>query len=84
MESLPSIPRWHCRQIMVDNYQTKSLIILYWRDGLEVVEHLFSNPVFANCMDIAPYHEFEVTSRGHKRVYGEFMSGDHAWNIQVS
>ncbi|KAI6105053.1 hypothetical protein EDD16DRAFT_1634110 [Pisolithus croceorrhizus] len=80
IESLPDVPRWRYQEIKVENYQTKSPIILYWRDGLEVVEHLFSNPVFAQCMDISPYKEFE----GQERVYGEFMSADDAWHIQVS
>ncbi|KAI5988373.1 hypothetical protein EDD15DRAFT_2172578, partial [Pisolithus albus] len=78
IESLPDVPRWRYQEIKVENYQMMSPIILYWRDGLEVVEHLFSNPVFAQCMDISPYKEFE----GQERVYGEFMSADDAWYIQ--
>ncbi|KAI6039085.1 hypothetical protein EDC04DRAFT_2568878 [Pisolithus marmoratus] len=78
IESLPDVPRWRYQEIKVDNYQTKSPIMLYWRDGLEVVEYLFSNPVFTQCMDISPYKEFE----GQERVYGEFMSADDAWRIQ--
>lgn len=57
--------------------------MLYWRDGLEVVEHLFSNPAFADCIDYTPYQEFEATGQGQECVYGEFMSADNAWNIQV-
>lgn len=57
--------------------------MLYWRDGLEVVKHLFSNPVFASHMDYDPYREFEETPHGQEPVYGEFMSANRAWEIQV-
>lgn len=57
--------------------------MLYWRDGLEVVEHLFGNPMFASSMDFGPYQEFEEGTTGQERIYGEFMRGDHAWDIQV-
>ncbi|KAL4072026.1 hypothetical protein J3A83DRAFT_4372007 [Scleroderma citrinum] len=84
IESLPDVPCWHYQEIKVEPYQTKTPIVLYWRDGLEVVEYLFSNPVFAHCMDISPYQEFEATDRGYEHVYGEFMSANHAWSIQDS
>lgn len=58
--------------------------MLYWRDGLEVVEHLFGDPAFASSMDFEPYQEFETgPSAAQERIYGEFMSGDRAWDIQV-
>ncbi|KIK12808.1 hypothetical protein PISMIDRAFT_120205 [Pisolithus microcarpus 441] len=84
IESLPEVPRWRFQEIKVGSYQTKELLILYWRDGLEVVEYLFGNPVFAHCMDMWPYREFEETASGVERVYGEFMSADRAWEIQDS
>ena len=64
-------------------YKTKEPLILYWRDGLEVVQHLFSNPAFASHLDISPYREYEEEPTGEERVYGEFMSADRAWEIQV-
>ncbi|KAI6022479.1 hypothetical protein BKA83DRAFT_4054337, partial [Pisolithus microcarpus] len=67
IESLPEVPRWRFQEIKVGSYQTKDPIILYWRDGLEVVEHLFRNPVFAHCMDMDPYQEFEETLNGMER-----------------
>ncbi|KAF8450931.1 hypothetical protein L210DRAFT_3385588, partial [Boletus edulis BED1] len=50
-------------------------------NGLNVVEHHFRNPVFALSMDFNPYQEFEKESTGQEQIYGEFMSGDHAWDI---
>ena len=58
--------------------------MLYWRDGLDVIKHLFSNPIFASCIDLSPYQEYKETPQGQQCVYGEFMSADCAWNIQVS
>jgi hypothetical protein len=55
-------------------------MFLYWRDGLEVVRYLFSNPIFKNCIQLTPYHAFDHLNR---RMWGEFMSGDVAWNEQV-
>ena len=77
------MPRWHFQEIKVGQYKTKEPLILYWQDGLEVVKHLISNPVFASHMDFNPYHEFEETSNGQEPIYGEFMSAGHAWEIQV-
>ncbi|KAG2144683.1 uncharacterized protein EDB93DRAFT_1046430, partial [Suillus bovinus] len=44
-------PRWYHQQIKVSSYKTNAPLMLYWRDGLEVIKHLFANPVFAPCMD---------------------------------
>lgn len=55
-------------------------MFLYWRNGLEVVKHLYSNPIFANSFQMTPYRAYDETGQ---RIYGEFMSGDVAWNKQV-
>jgi len=54
---------------------------LYWRDGLEVIEHLFSNPVFANCMEFDAYRLVEHET--NLQVFGEFMSVEYAWDYLV-
>jgi hypothetical protein len=81
IEGLPEVPQWYHQQIKVGSYKTKAPLWLYWRDGLDVVKHLFANPVFTPCMDFRPYQEYEDPDR--QRAYGEFMSADHAWEIQV-
>jgi hypothetical protein len=55
---------------------------LYWCDGLKVVKYLFANPVFATCMEMTPYKLLDKETG--LPVYGEFMSGDFAWEYQVS
>lgn len=57
-------------------------MVLYYRDGLEVIKFIYSNPIFANCMDYVPYRLTDP-QEGGQRVYGEFMSGDFAWDYQV-
>ena len=53
---------------------------LIWRDGLEVVKDLFSNPMFAKYMTYSP-HEVRC---GEEREYSEFFTGTRAFAIQVS
>ncbi|KAF8230855.1 hypothetical protein L208DRAFT_1058103, partial [Tricholoma matsutake] len=86
IEALPEVPWWKHQTITVNNahnvpYQTNSPLILYWHNGLEVAAHLFSNPVFAQCLELKPYRLYDTTD-AHLCVYGEYMSGDHAWDYQ--
>lgn len=55
IEQLPPVPEWHHQDLTIPGYQTKDPMTLFWRDGLEVVKHLFANPVFANCMEFDAY-----------------------------
>ncbi|KAG2040848.1 hypothetical protein BDR03DRAFT_932486 [Suillus americanus] len=55
MDALPVIPRWKCTPIHTDGYTTTHPMNLIWRDALEVVHHIFSNPIFANHMEYNPY-----------------------------
>jgi hypothetical protein len=80
MEALPAGPQWKSTEIKLDGYKTESPLTLYWRDGLQVIEHLFSNPIFAQSMEMTPYHTYE---EGDGRIYQEFMSADEAWRLQV-
>jgi len=81
IEALPDVPRWSHQTITISGYCAKDPITLYWRDGLEVIKSLFSNPIFAGCMEMDPYKLVERETQ--PRVYGEFMSGDFAWEYQV-
>ena len=49
-------------------------------DALEVTQEIFGNPVFAQHMEYDPYQIFE----GGEWEYGEWMSSDEAYHIQVS
>jgi Plavaka transposase len=60
-------------------YKTVHPIELIWRDALEVVKQLFSDPIFTNHMTYTPH----VVNVGNQREYGDYMSADMAWRIQV-
>ncbi|KAF7969079.1 hypothetical protein HWV62_28378 [Athelia sp. TMB] len=78
IENLPTVPSWHYTTITIPGYETKEPMVLYYRDGLEVIKFIYSNPVFANCMEDRPYRLTDP-KQNNQRVYGEFMSGDFAW-----
>lgn len=80
IERLPNVPEWFSRVIEIPGYRTKEPMVLYYRDGLRVMEHLFANPVFANSMDYTPY---QLRDEANMPVVGEFMSGQFAWEYQV-
>lgn len=83
MEMLPSVPDWKSKKISLMGYPTSEPMYLFYRDALECVEYVFGNPLFANHMDFSPvrlYQDAEHTIR----VYSEWMTGDAAWDMQVS
>ncbi|KAG1717844.1 hypothetical protein EDB19DRAFT_1863760 [Suillus lakei] len=78
MDSLPCFTEWKVSNIEFSGYKTVHPIELIWRDALEVVKQLFSDPIFANHMTYTPH----VVNVGHQREYGDYMSADMAWKIQ--
>lgn len=79
-EMLPGVPEWRVKELTIPGYSTKEPMVLYYRDGLEVVEHMFANPVFAQCMEYTPYRLFDDQGA---RAIGEFMSANFAWDYMV-
>ncbi|KAG1779278.1 hypothetical protein EV702DRAFT_1178461 [Suillus placidus] len=78
MDALPKVPQWQCMPMHTDGYATTHPVNLIWRDALEVVHHIFGNPIFANHMEYDPY---EINDGG-EHEYGEWMSSEHAFEIQ--
>ncbi|KIO01510.1 hypothetical protein M404DRAFT_28551 [Pisolithus tinctorius Marx 270] len=78
MDTLPSGPKWQVMQLEVDGYNTEKKIKLIYRDGLEVVESLFGNPIFAQNMSFDPLHVWRNT----EREYGEWFMAHEATRIQ--
>ncbi|KAI6115800.1 hypothetical protein EDD17DRAFT_1470754 [Pisolithus thermaeus] len=79
MDALPSGPRWQVMELEVDGYNTEKKIELIYRDGLEVVESLFGNPIFAQNMTFDPLHVW----RNAECEYGEWFTAREATRIQV-
>ena len=63
-------------------WATKTPLVLYYRDGLEVFKHIFGNPEFKDHMSFIPQkiyssHDKEV------QIYTEMFTGDWIWEAQV-
>ena len=80
LANLPTGPQWQATPIELNGYEAVRDVRLIWRDGLDVVRDLFSNPIFANYMTYDPHK----VMRGTDREYGEFFTGTRAFEIQVS
>ncbi|KAG2354548.1 hypothetical protein BDR07DRAFT_1223589, partial [Suillus spraguei] len=62
---------------------TKSPVRLFWRNSLDCLKALFSNPLFSESIELTPQQIYKTAER-LVRVYGKWMSGDLAWRMQVS
>ncbi|KAG1853234.1 hypothetical protein C8R48DRAFT_749657 [Suillus tomentosus] len=78
MDSLPCFTEWQVSKIEFSGYKTIYPIEPIWRDALDVVKQLFSDPIFANHMMFVPHH----VDVGNQHEYGDYMSADMAWKIQ--
>src|ERR1700692_23569 len=78
---LPKGPSWKW-QVIHSPHSTKHPIRLFWRDPVECLESLFSNPLFHDKLDFVPRRVYTTAARV-LRVYSEWLTGDFAWDIQV-
>ncbi|KAG0693661.1 hypothetical protein DFH29DRAFT_762430, partial [Suillus ampliporus] len=79
-EMLPSRPSCKC-QTIPSIHPTKLPIHLFWRDPVECLESLFSNPLFHDKLDFIPRRVYKTAAR-LLRVYSEWLTGDSAWDMQ--
>jgi hypothetical protein len=56
---------------------------LFYRDSLDCLETLLSNPLLTDQIDFSPYRVYKTAER-LVRIYSEWMTGDGAWQMQVS
>jgi Plavaka transposase len=82
VELLPSGPEWQCR-ILSPNVPTKSPVRLFYRDPLKCLEALFNHPLFHDKLDLVPRRVYR-TAEHLVRVYTEWITGNAAWEMQVS
>ncbi|KAG2039927.1 hypothetical protein BDR03DRAFT_980544 [Suillus americanus] len=78
MDALPCFTEWKVSKIKFTGYKTTQPIELIWRDALDVIKQLFSDPTFANHMTFDPH----IIQAGDQCEYGDYMSTDMAWKIQ--
>ena len=81
VEGLPGPPNWAEVEVEVPGGTTDEPIQLFYRDGLECFQFLFSNPIYAEHMDYHPKRAWTDGDRS-ERVYTEIMTGDLAWEVQ--
>ncbi|KAG1726841.1 hypothetical protein EDB19DRAFT_1943827 [Suillus lakei] len=79
MDILPCFMEWKVSGLEFTGYKTDQPIELIWRNTLDVVKQLFSNPTFANHMTFDPH----VVQVRDQHEYGDYMSADMAWKIQM-
>ncbi|KAG1822264.1 hypothetical protein EV424DRAFT_1472203 [Suillus variegatus] len=76
--SLPTGLKWCSTTLEISGYPTVQPINLIWRNGLEVAQDLFANPIFANHMTYDPH----VVVDGGEREYSEYFTAQQAFEIQ--
>ncbi|KAI6139186.1 hypothetical protein BKA82DRAFT_4332359 [Pisolithus tinctorius] len=78
MDTLPLGSGWQVMQLEVDGYNTGKKIDLIYHDGLEVVESLFGNPIFAQNMTF----DLLRIQRNGEEEYREWFTAQEATHIQ--
>ena len=77
VELLPGGPQWMSKTIVMPGGVTKTPLVLYYRDGLEVFKHIFGNPEFRDFMSFIPQRIYSDSNKV-TRVYTEMLTGDWA------
>ncbi|KIJ06479.1 hypothetical protein PAXINDRAFT_20331 [Paxillus involutus ATCC 200175] len=76
--NLPHGAQWQATAMEFTGYKTTRPIRLIWRNALEVVTELLSNPMFERYMTYDPH----IVMRNMEREYSEFFTGTRAFDIQ--
>ncbi|KAJ7017639.1 hypothetical protein C8F04DRAFT_1214995 [Mycena alexandri] len=82
VEMLPKGPEWKAIPWPTE-YPTKNSLTLYYRDPLECLQTLLSNPLVQDFIHFTPFRLW-ANSEKLMRIYTEWLSGDVAWNMQAS
>ena len=67
------------KTIVMPGEATKTPLVLYYRDGLEVFKHIFDNSEFKDFMSFISQNVYSDS-----RIYTEIFTGDWAWEAQVN
>lgn len=74
--------RWISKKIDPES-PTKNDIVLYYRDPLLCLQYLMQNPLVKDHISFSPFKLYENATK-LLRIYTEWLSGDIAWNMQVT
>lgn len=80
-EMLPSGPLWRSLSVS-PTVPTKRVVNLYYRDPIDCIQALLSHPAFEQHISFVPRKVWSTAAR-LVRVYDEWLSGEHAWELQV-
>ncbi|KIK75648.1 hypothetical protein PAXRUDRAFT_18812 [Paxillus rubicundulus Ve08.2h10] len=78
IDTLPHGVSWMSTEITIDGYQSVNPINLIYRDGLNEVMSMFSNPIFANHM----MYNLHIIQNCGEQEFGEFFTGQYVWVLQ--
>ena len=81
-EMLPSGPCWQSHTLTL-KVATKRKAIVYFCDPVECLQSLLSHPLFTSQISFVPWKVWSSSARV-VRIYEDWLSGDHAWGLQVS
>ena len=66
----------------IDNAEIIEELELWYRDPVECIRDLISNPLFNGKTSYAPENHFEDAA-GNTRIWSEMNTGDWWWEVQV-
>lgn len=81
VDLLPKGPRWKGKRWKPIT-PAKNKLHVFYRDPIECLQSLISNPLAKDFLRLSPFHLFKG-AQNMMRVYTEWLSGDAAWSMQV-
>ena len=89
VDQLPTGLEWHCEVITAQGDimdENGSCMVedleLWFRDPVEYVRELLSNPAFIDYISFTPEHVYS-NSEGKERIFDEMWTADWWWETQV-
>lgn len=80
---LPKVPSWKFVHLPADpSYPMKAPVHLFYRDAIEVLEHILKSPLVQDYLRFEPLRIFKTADK-IMRVYESWLSSDRAWDMQV-
>ncbi|KAH9015454.1 hypothetical protein EDB85DRAFT_1868605 [Lactarius pseudohatsudake] len=79
-EMLPQGPEWRCKPCD-SPFPMKKNVDLFYRDPLECIQSILSNPLMSDHIRFTPFRVYE-SAVSAMRIYTEWLSGDAAWSMQ--
>ena len=78
---LPKGPEWRCKP-WETTYLMKKLLHLYYRDPLECIQSILSQPLVKDFIRFSPFCLYESSAKT-MHFYTEWLSGNVACSMQV-